>query len=166
MKRSEIVDDFYNLSKIRLIAFDVDGVLTDGGVVYGSNGEEFKRFSSRDGYGISELTKLGFHTAFITGRQSNVVSRRAAELGVVDVFQGVNNKRVSLDSLCEKYNLTHAEIAYMGDDVIDLPILTCVGIKACPNDAAKQVKAVCNFISKFNGGHGAARELCDLFLQL
>ena len=165
MNQFEIVENFCDLSKIRLIAFDVDGVLTDGGVIYGNSGEELKRFNARDGYGIKELEKLGFYTAFITGRQSNLVDKRAKELAVKDVFQGVDNKKEPLDFLCSKYGIKYDEIAYMGDDLIDLPILNCVALKACPNDADANVKKICNFISKFNGGHGAARELCNLFMH-
>ncbi len=147
--------------KIKLLGLDVDGVLTDGSISYTDNGQEIKTFNAKDGQGIAMLTKLGINVAIITARTSTIVQRRANDLGIQYVFQGVKNKIEKLEELRTVLGLQYDEIAYMGDDLPDLVILEKVGIKACPNDAVEEVKKICNFKARNNGGRGAVRELTD-----
>lgn len=151
-----------NFQNIKLLALDVDGVLTDGSISYTDSGQEIKTFNAKDGQGIAMLTKLGINVAIITARNSTIVQRRANDLGIQYVYQGVPNKLEKLNELKTLLGLKYEEIAYMGDDLPDIIILQQVGIKACPNDAVDEVKRICNFKSKFNGGRGAVRELTDL----
>jgi len=151
-----------NFQKIKLLGLDVDGVLTDGSISYTDAGQEIKTFNAKDGQGIAMLTKLGINVVIITARTSTIVQRRANDLGIQYVYQGVKNKLEKLDELRTMLGINYDEIAYMGDDLPDIPILQQVGIKACPNDAVDEVKKVCNFKSKYNGGRGAVRELADL----
>ena len=151
-----------NFQKIKLLGLDVDGVLTDGSISYTDAGQEIKTFNCKDGQGIAMLTKLGINVVIITARTSTIVQRRANDLGIQYVYQGVKNKLEKLDELRTMLGINYDEIAYMGDDLPDIPILQQVGIKACPNDAVDEVKKVCNFKSKYNGGRGAVRELADL----
>ena len=147
--------------KIQLLAFDVDGVMTDGSITYDDNGLEYKTFNAKDGHGLAKMTKNGYITAIITGRRSGTVEYRAEDLHVVEVFQGVKNKIAILDALLQKYELDYTQVAYMGDDEPDICILEKVAIASCPKDAVKKVQDICNFISTKDGGHGAVRELCD-----
>lgn len=147
--------------KIKLLVFDVDGVMTDGSITYDENGTEYKTFNAKDGHGLAKMAKSGFITAIITGRNNGTVDRRAQDLRITEVFQGVKNKLPILQAIMEKYELDFSQVAYMGDDEPDLQILQNVSISACPADAVERVKKVCNFKSKYSGGHGAVRELCD-----
>ena len=147
---------------VKLLALDVDGVLTDGSISYTDDGKEIKTFNAKDGQGIAMLTKLGIKVAIITARTSSIVQKRANDLGIQYVFQGVKNKLEKLEYLKTTLSISNEEIAYMGDDLPDIPILTIVGIKACPNDAVDEVKRICNFKATKNGGKGAVRELTDL----
>ena len=150
-----------NLQKIRLVIFDVDGVLTDGSLYYGPDGEFFKVFNAKDGLGISRLAKNGYELGIITGRESPFVLKRAKDLGIQHVYQKKMEKLPVFEELRAKLNLNYDQIAYMGDDWIDVPVLKLVGCAACPKDAMPCAKEVCNFCSQYNGGRGAARELCD-----
>ena len=150
-----------NFQKIKLLGLDVDGVLTDGSISYNDLGQEIKTFNAKDGQGIAMLTKLGINVVIITARTSTIVQKRATDLGIQYVYQGVMNKLEKLEELRKALNLTYEEIAYMGDDLPDIPILQQVGIKACPNDAVTEVKQICNFKSTKDGGRGAVRELTD-----
>lgn len=149
-------------SKIKLLAFDVDGVMTDGSITYDENGIEYKTFNAKDGHGLAKMSKNGFITAIITGRNNGTVDRRATDLRVTEVFQGVKNKLPILEAIMEKYGLDFSQVSYMGDDEPDICILEKVAIAACPADAVSKVKDVCNFVSTREGGRGAVRELCDL----
>jgi len=151
-----------NFQGVKLLCLDVDGVLTDGSISYTNAGQEIKTFNAKDGHGIVMLTKLGIDVAIITSRNSTIVQKRANDLGIQHVFQGVENKLEKLEYLKNTLGLEYSEIAYMGDDIPDMQILQVVGIKACPNDAVDEVKKICNFKSSKNGGHGAVRELTDL----
>jgi len=151
--------------KIKLAAFDVDGVMTDGSLTFIENGQEIKTFDAKDGLGVVMLSKAGIITAIITGRKNATVKNRAEMLDIKELYMGSKNKIEALDELCEKYKLSYDEIAYMGDDLPDLCVLKRVGLKCCPNDAVINVKEVCNFVSEFNGGKGAVRELCDFLLK-
>lgn len=148
-------------SKIKLLVFDVDGVMTDGSITYDENGIEYKTFNAKDGHGLAKMVKNGFMTAVITGRRNGTVDRRAEDLRFTEVYQGVKNKLPILEGIMQKYELSFDEVSYMGDDEPDIPILEKVGIAACPSDAVDNVKKICNFISTKEGGHGAVRELCD-----
>lgn len=148
-------------SNIKLLAFDVDGVMTDGSITYDENGVEYKTFNAKDGHGLAKMAKNGFITAIITGRKNGTVDRRATDLRVTEVFQGVKNKLPILEAIMEKYGLDFSQVAYMGDDEPDICILEKVAIAACPFDAVDKVQSVCNFKVNRCGGRGAVRELCD-----
>lgn len=148
-------------SKIRLLAFDVDGVMTDGSITYDQDGVEYKTFNAKDGHGLAKMGVNGFITAIITGRKNGTVDRRANDLGIKEIYQGVKNKLPILEAIMQKYELDFSQVAYMGDDEPDICILEKVSVAACPADAVESVRKVCNFISSKNGGNGAVRELCD-----
>ncbi len=149
-------------SKIKMVVFDVDGVMTDGSITYDENGVEYKTFNAKDGQGIVMLTKAGIITAIITARENGTVKHRFENLGMTKLFMGQKNKTIALKQLVEEYDVTYSEIAYMGDDLPDLCVLKEVGLACCPNDAVGEVKEVCDFVSSKNGGRGAVRELTDL----
>ena len=151
--------------KIKLLAFDVDGVMTDGSVTYDENGVEYKTFNVKDGHGIVRANKSGFITAIITARNNGTVRHRAENLNITEIYQGQKYKLPALEEIMAKYGFTYENVAYMGDDIPDICILEKVGLACCPNDAVKEVKAICNFVSTINGGRGAVRELCDFILE-
>ena len=158
--------DIYEIAKnIKLCAFDVDGVMTDGSITYDENGIEYKTFNAKDGHGLAKMIKSGFMTAVITGRRNGTVDRRSQDLHFTEVYQGVKNKLPILEAIMEKYGLDFSQVSYMGDDEPDLPILEKVALAACPNDAVERVKNVCNFISSKDGGKGAVREVCDFVYE-
>jgi len=148
----------------RLMIFDVDGVLTDGGLFYGEDGEALKRFNALDGHGIKMMQQFGVAAAIITARQSAFVARRARDLGITHVFQGIHDKRQAFEQLLAHTGLQAQQCGYLGDDVIDLPVLTRVGFKACVANGHREVKARCDFVTTATGGNGAVREVCDLLL--
>ena len=152
-------------SKIKLLVFDVDGVMTDGSITYDENGVEYKTFNAKDGHGLAKMIKNGFMTAVITGRRNGTVDRRSQDLHFTEVYQGVKNKLPILEAIMQKYELDFSQVSYMGDDEPDIPILEKAGISACPADAVKEVKNICDFISSKDGGKGAVRELCDLIYE-
>ncbi len=150
---------------IKLVAFDVDGVLTDGSLTFDENGHEYKTFNAKDGQGIVNLHKAGIITAIITARNNGTVEHRAKNLNITELHQGSKNKIETLENIMKKYNINFDEIAYMGDDLPDICILAKVHLKGCPNDAVDEVKKVANFIASKNGGRGAVREFCDYILK-
>lgn len=150
---------------IKLAAFDVDGVLTDGSLTFDENGHEYKTFNAKDGQGIVNLNKAGIITAIITARINGTVEHRARNLNITELHQGSKNKIKTLEEIMAKYNITFEEIAYMGDDLPDICILEKVALKGCPNDAVDEVKAIANFVSSKHGGRGAVREFCDYILK-
>jgi len=152
-------------SKIRIFVFDVDGVLTDGSLLFDENGKEYKNFNAKDGQGIVCIVKAGFITAIITARKNGTVAYRAENLGIQELYEGIKFKLPALEEILAKHNLTFENVAYMGDDLPDICILEKVGLACCPNDAVPEVIEKCDFVSKFNGGRGAVRELCDLVLR-
>ena len=152
-------------SKIKLLAFDVDGVMTDGSITYDENGIEYKTFNAKDGHGIVRMNKSGFITAIITARSNGTVEHRAKNLNFTELYQGRKFKLPALEELLEKYNLEFENVAYMGDDLPDICILEKVGLSCCPADAVKEVKNICKFKSSFGGGKGAVREVCDFILD-
>ena len=147
--------------RIKLLAMDVDGVLTDGGMYYSENGDELKKFNTRDGMGIQLIRENGIKIAIITKENTRLVEKRANKLRVDDLFQGAENKLLALEELRNKYNLDYSEIAYVGDDVNDIPVLKKVGFPICPNDAINDVKKICKYITEKNGGCGVIREIYE-----
>ncbi|MBR2525935.1 HAD hydrolase family protein [bacterium] len=152
-------------AKIKLLAFDVDGVMTTGEVTYDENGVEYKSFNVKDGHGLVRVQNAGFITAIITARNNGTVKHRAENLHITELYQGQKYKLPALEEIMKKYNLTFEQVAYMGDDLPDICILEKVGLKCCPNDAVDEVKNICNFISSKDGGKGAVRELTDFVLD-
>jgi 3-deoxy-D-manno-octulosonate 8-phosphate phosphatase (KDO 8-P phosphatase) len=158
--------ELFEIAKnIKFLILDVDGVLTDGGIILDNEGNEFKTFHVRDGHGIKMLIRAGIHVAIITGRHSKVVERRAHELGVTELFQKCYNKRVAYKQIAEKYSLSDNEIAYVGDDIVDIPILKKAGFSVVVADADDEVKAAAMMVTKMRGGRGAVREVCDFLLK-
>lgn len=151
--------------KIKMLVFDVDGVMTDGSITYDEDGKEYKTFNAKDGHGIVRMNKSGFITAIITARNNGTVAHRAKNLNFTVLYQGYKYKLPALEELMQKYNLTYDNVSYMGDDLPDICILEKVGLACCPGDAVKEVKDICNFKSQYNGGKGAVRELCDFILE-
>ena len=150
---------------IKLAAFDVDGVMTDGSITYDDNGVGYKTFNAKDGHGIVELHKAAIKTAIITGRTCKALERRAKDLQIDELYQGVKNKLDVLDEILKKYEISYNEVAYMGDDIPDICILEKVEIAGCPKDAVQEVKEIANFEADKNGGCGAVREFCDCILK-
>lgn len=150
--------------QIKLMAFDVDGVLTDGSLWYGEHGEQVKRFNALDGHGLRLLRESGITVALITGREGPIVDRRAAELGIPLVQQGVRDKAQALAELAQDHGCTLAETGYMGDDIIDLAALQRAGFAASVPNAPAYIAQTAHWVSSLQGGAGAARECCDLIL--
>lgn len=152
-------------AEIQLLVFDVDGVLTDGGLNYGPDGELFKRFDVKDGMGIVMARLVGLPTAILTARTSRIVEVRARELGIPTVFQGRKDKAEGMRELLAQTGVAASKCAYMGDDVNDLGPMEIVSISACPADAVAEVRKKASYVARMPGGRGAARELIDLCLQ-
>jgi 3-deoxy-D-manno-octulosonate 8-phosphate phosphatase (KDO 8-P phosphatase) len=153
------------LAKIRLLLLDVDGVMTDGRIIFDDHGGETKAFDVKDGHGLKLLQRAGMRIGIITGRQSPVVERRAAELGIELVYQGAKDKLVPFRDILQRTGLDPEAVAYVGDDIVDLPILRRVGFAATVADAHEEVKPHVHYVSQRPGGHGAVREICDLLLK-
>ncbi len=150
---------------IKLIILDVDGVLTDGSIILDNEDNEFKSFYVRDGHGIKMLIRAGLTVAMITGRYSKVVERRARELGITEVYQRCFDKRGAYRQLIEKYSVDSREVAYIGDDIVDLSLLKGSGFPVAVADAADEAKNAAMMITKNRGGRGAVREVCDFLLK-
>jgi 3-deoxy-D-manno-octulosonate 8-phosphate phosphatase (KDO 8-P phosphatase) len=150
---------------IKLLILDVDGVLTDGSIILDNNGNEYKAFHVRDGHGIRMLHNAGIRVAIITGRHSKVVERRAHELGITEVFQKCLNKKTPYAQLLKQYNLTDEEVAYIGDDIVDIPIMSVVGLPVAVADATEETRAYALMVTKNRGGRGAVREVTDFILK-
>ncbi len=151
-------------SEIRLMAFDIDGVLTNGYLYYGLNGEILKQFNVLDGQGLRLLIQEGVKIALITGRSSQIASLYASELGVDFFLQGVKNKDLALNEIIQKVGISIKEVGFMGDDIIDLSAMKNVGFSASVSSAPFYVSRVADWISSKSGGNGAVRECCDLLL--
>ena len=150
---------------IRVAIFDVDGVLTDGGLYIGERGEDFKAFNSLDGHGLKLLAQGGITPVVITGRDSPAVRRRVADLGITHAFYGVHDKLAAADTLMRTLQLDWDALAAMGDDWPDLPLMTRAAFACAPSNAHAEVKAIAHHITQASGGSGAARECCDLLLM-
>ena len=153
------------LKLVRLAAFDVDGVMTDGGIYYSDSGEETKRFNSLDGQGLKMLRASGVEIAIISGRSSRCVEARAINLGIEHVYQGVENKLEAMVDLLDKLKLTRDAAAYMGDDVVDLTVMRHVGLSFCVPEAPQLVREHSGYVTQRNGGNGAVREVCELIMS-
>lgn len=156
---------FKQLRAIRIVATDVDGVLTDAGMYYAESGDEFKKFNTRDGMGLKLLQKSGVVTAIVTQEQTKLVARRAEKLTISELHQGIYDKLSTIKALAQRYGATLAETAYIGDDVNDLEALRAVGFSATPADGHSSVKKVVDYVCRAKGGEGAVREIADLILR-
>ena len=151
--------------RVRLMLFDVDGVLTDGRLWYSSTGEAFKAFSSLDGHGIKLLLRTGAAVALLSGRRSDAVTVRAAELGVSHVLQGVEDKLAAFESLAIKLGFSASETGFMGDDVLDLPVMRRCAFACAPREAHELVRAHAHYLASSPAGAGAAREVCEFLMR-
>ena len=150
---------------IEVLVVDVDGVLTDGVIVVDDHGVETKRFHVRDGWALNAWRRSGKRTAVISGRASKATARRAAELGITPVIQGATAKSGPFRELLARLRVRPEQVAYMGDDLPDLPVLAAAGLAACPADAALEVRAICHHVTRASGGRGAVREVIELILK-
>ncbi len=153
------------LSRVRLLVMDVDGVMTDGRIVLDGEGNEWKFFNVRDGHGIVMLHRIGVETAIITGRSSKVVERRAKELSIGHVYQGAHNKLEVYEELKRKLGLSDEQVCYIGDDVVDMPIMSRVGFAVAVADAHPEVKKVAHYVTAMPGGRGAVREVAEMIIR-
>jgi len=150
----------------RFLGMDVDGVLTSGEITYTSSGDELKTFDAKDGLGIAMCSRCGIVVAIITGRDSNMVKRRAEDLGVKEVFTGVRNKGYIVKTILEKYGIDRKEAVFIGDDIIDIPAMKVVGFPVAVKDAPPEVKNYANMVTTRPGGKGAGREVCEYIMKI
>lgn len=153
------------LTSIKLLAMDIDGTLTDGAMYYSAQGDGLKRFDTRDGMGITLLHLADISTAFITSEDTDIVRKRAEKLKIHHVYLGIKRKNEVLSELCKKLGLRFDEVAYIGDDINDLPAFSVAGVAACPADAHNIVRQKVDVICSRNGGHGAVREFAEMILS-
>jgi 3-deoxy-D-manno-octulosonate 8-phosphate phosphatase (KDO 8-P phosphatase) len=166
VKPADYSVDVWNRARvIRLLLLDVDGVLTDGRIIYTDGGEEIKFFHVRDGQGIKMVQQAGIEVVLITGRHSKVVRHRAADLGINRVFQAVRDKIAVLVELLENLHLEPRQVAAVGDDLVDLPLFSQVGLAIAVADAAPEVRTAAQWVTSLPGGQGAVREVCELLLK-
>lgn len=151
--------------RVKVMIFDVDGVLTDGSLTYGADGEATKTFFVLDGLGIQLLQKTGVQTAIISARQSPIVVTRARDLGINHVYQGIHDKRVAFAKLLEETGASVEQCGYIGDDVIDLPLLLKVGLAVTVPSGHPEVQHRAHYVTKAPGGRGAVREVCDMIMR-
>jgi 3-deoxy-D-manno-octulosonate 8-phosphate phosphatase (KDO 8-P phosphatase) len=151
---------------VRLMIFDVDGVLTDGRIIYHDDGSEIKAFDVQDGHGVKLLQRAGIEVCLITGRSCRAVEHRAHGLGIMRVYQGARDKLEAYEQILEETGLKQEETGFMGDDLIDIPLLRRVGLAATVPNAVPDVIPYAHYVSRARGGHGAAREVCDLLLRV
>lgn len=166
-KSSEVETNLEDkVKKIRCLLTDCDGVLTDGGMYYSENGDELKKFNTKDGMGFKLLRESGFITGIITGENTELVRRRTEKMKADAIYLGIQNKMKVLDEICAKYNLNYEGIAYIGDDINDLELVKTVGLGCTVNDGMECVKKAADYISNANGGEGAVREVVELILKV
>lgn len=156
---------FQRAAQIRLLICDVDGVMSDGLIYMGNQGEELKAFNVRDGYGIRCLITSGIDVAIITGRSAKLVENRAKTLGITHLYQGQSDKLVAFEKILRDVSLTPEQVAYIGDDLIDWPVMQKVGLAVAVADAHPLLLPKAHYVTQIAGGRGAVRELCDLILQ-
>jgi 3-deoxy-D-manno-octulosonate 8-phosphate phosphatase (KDO 8-P phosphatase) len=165
MSQINAEDFFVHLTQVKLLALDVDGVLTDGGLYYTESGEEIKKFNIKDGQGLVSLMQTGINVAIITSNSSLATVHRAKKLGIEHVFIGVTDKLEILQNLCEKLTITLSQVAYMGDDIGDLTVLSAVGCPITVADAIPEAQQRSLYVTKLSGGMGAVREVCNLLCK-
>jgi 3-deoxy-D-manno-octulosonate 8-phosphate phosphatase (KDO 8-P phosphatase) len=166
IRKHHIMQDIYAKAKlIKLLICDVDGVMTDGGLTFGDNGLEYKTFHSRDGLGIKMLQRSGIPLAVITARTSDVVKHRMKNLKIDLVFQGYLDKIKAFNDICEKMQLSAEQIAYVGDDLVDIPVMRKVGLSIAVADAHDEVQKQADWRTHHKGGHGAVRDVCELLMK-
>jgi 3-deoxy-D-manno-octulosonate 8-phosphate phosphatase (KDO 8-P phosphatase) len=152
------------IRKVRLLILDVDGVMTEGMIIIDDAGLESKQFDVRDGHGLKILMRCGIDVALLTGRRSKVVEHRAADLGITEVYQGVWNKAETFAGILARYKLAPEETAYVGDDIVDIPLLKRVGFSIAVADAVPEARGIVDYVTKRPGGRGAVREVCEIIL--
>lgn len=150
---------------IKFLVFDVDGCLTNGSIIYGSNSDEYKAFNVKDGLAIASWSRLGLKSAIITGRNSQVVERRAKELNIRHLYQGIKDKKALLEKILEEENLNWENVAAIGDDLNDFGMLKKVGWSFTPNDGVTPIKNIVKTVLNTNGGNGAIREMIDIIVK-
>ena len=155
-----------HFARVKLLALDVDGVLTDGGLYYSNSGEELKKFNVKDGQGIKLVMESGVKVAMISANNSAATLHRAKKLGIERAFVGIENKLATLEKICQELNLSLDRVAYVGDDLNDLPVLEAVGCPITVADAIPENKASAVYVTKLQGGQGCVREICNLLLQV
>lgn len=153
------------IKSIRLLILDVDGVLTDGKIIMNDQGVETKHFDVRDGHGLKVLMRYGIGVALITGRRSSVVLHRAKDLGIEEVHQGIWNKVEAFDDILKKYDLHPDQTAFVGDDIVDIPVMRRVGFAVAVRNADAETKKTAHYVTKKKGGQGAVREICEIILK-
>jgi 3-deoxy-D-manno-octulosonate 8-phosphate phosphatase (KDO 8-P phosphatase) len=152
-------------ARVKLLVLDVDGVLTDGRIIMDHEGREIKAFDVRDGHGLKLLREAGIEVAILTGRNSPVVQRRADDLGITRVRQGVHDKVGAYQEIAREVGITDDETCFVGDDLVDIPLLKRVGIPIVVGDGAPEAKRLALYVTQSSGGRGAVREVCDLLIQ-
>jgi len=165
LERDRLDGALARASALKLMIFDIDGVMTDGTLYYSEHGEELKAFNVRDGHGVKMLKQYGVEVALITGRRSRAVELRAANLRIAHLYQGVEDKRVPYSALLEKLGLSANQCGCMGDDLLDLPLITRCGFAATVPAAPDAVRSRAHYITHTRGGHGAVREVCEFILR-
>ncbi|MCE5281250.1 MAG: HAD-IIIA family hydrolase [Deltaproteobacteria bacterium] len=150
---------------VKLLILDVDGVLTDGRIVFDDAGLQSKFFDVKDGHGLKMLMRCGIDVVLLTGRLSRVVEHRAADLGITEVHQRILDKAEALDKILTRRNLTPEQTAYVGDDVVDIPVFNRVGLAVAVADAVAEARAAADYVTRHRGGRGAVREVCELILK-
>jgi 3-deoxy-D-manno-octulosonate 8-phosphate phosphatase (KDO 8-P phosphatase) len=153
------------IRRVKLLILDVDGVMTDGRIIVDDAGLESKHFYARDGHGLKMLMRTGIDVALLTGRRSRVVEYRAAELGIGEVHQGILNKAEVFPGILQRRNLAPEEVAFVGDDVVDIPVLRRVGFAIAVADSVPEVLKIADYVTVREGGRGAVREVCELILK-
>ncbi len=153
------------IKRIRLLVLDVDGVMTDGSLIYNDDGTESKVFDVKDGHGLRLLMAGGIEVAIISGRKSDSVTKRAKDLGIKLAFQGIKHKLPLLNQMLKEKEISLKEVAYMGDDLIDIPVMKAVGLSIAVSDAHPDVKSIADIVTAKPGGRGAVREVCELILK-
>jgi 3-deoxy-D-manno-octulosonate 8-phosphate phosphatase (KDO 8-P phosphatase) len=154
------------IKHIKLLILDVDGVLTDGKIIYNDRGEEIKAFDVRDGHGLKLLMRSGMEVALITGRESKVVFHRARDLGIKQVYQKVTDKKEVYEKILREKKLEDKQVGFIGDDLVDIPVLRRVGFSATVRDAIPETKDIVDYVASKKGGEGAVREICELLLKV
>jgi 3-deoxy-D-manno-octulosonate 8-phosphate phosphatase (KDO 8-P phosphatase) len=159
----ELID---KIKEIKILILDVDGVLTDGRIFIDDSGNELKGFNVRDGHGIKLVIRGGIEVIFLTGRRSRVVEHRAKDLGVEEVYQKALNKKEVLDQILKEKKVSAVTVAYIGDDIVDIPVLKKAGFSVAVADAHEDVKKIVDYITRMKGGEGAVREICEIILKV